>query len=65
MDWIRRVTRVSSSQGSIVFLCLAVGLIFATQGFLKYTDPTRNNNYTASKKTVLIWKETRKCAFGK
>jgi putative oxidoreductase len=39
MDWIRRVSQVSSSQGGILFIRLAVGLIFATQGVLKYTDP--------------------------
>jgi putative oxidoreductase len=39
MDWIRRVAHISCPQGSILFIRLAVGLIFATQGILKYTDP--------------------------
>ncbi len=39
MTWIRRVTQVPCPQGSIVLIRLAVGLIFATQGVLKYTDP--------------------------
>ncbi len=38
MKWIQRVTRVPCPQGSIVLIRLAVGLIFATQGILKYTD---------------------------
>jgi putative oxidoreductase len=39
MHWMRRVTKTSSSHGYILFIRLAVGLIFATQGILKYTDP--------------------------
>jgi putative oxidoreductase len=38
MNWIRR-DQASFSQGSILLIRLAVGLIFATQGVLKYTDP--------------------------
>lgn len=39
MKWIRRATRATSAAGSILLIRLAVGLIFATQGILKYTDP--------------------------
>jgi len=39
MDWIRRIIRLPTSQRSILLIRLAVGLIFATQGILKYTDP--------------------------
>jgi putative oxidoreductase len=39
MKWILRATRVPSAKGSILLIRLAVGLIFATQGILKYTDP--------------------------
>jgi putative oxidoreductase len=38
MYWMQRITKISSSQGCILFIRLAVGLIFATQGILKYTD---------------------------
>ncbi len=39
MKWILRATRVPFEERSILFIRLAVGLIFATQGILKYTDP--------------------------
>ncbi len=39
MDVLRRYTAVPWRNGSIVLLRIAVGLIFATQGILKYLDP--------------------------
>ena len=39
MRWIRSATQVPSSERGILLIRLAVGLIFATQGILKYTDP--------------------------
>ncbi len=39
MKWIRLATRIPFAEGSILLIRLAAGLIFATQGILKYTDP--------------------------
>lgn len=39
MKWIRRVTQGPFAERSVLLIRLAVGLIFATQGLLKYTDP--------------------------
>ncbi len=39
MKQISRATLVPITEGSIVLIRLAVGLIFATQGILKFTDP--------------------------
>jgi uncharacterized membrane protein YphA (DoxX/SURF4 family) len=40
----RRLDFVPVSAGSIILLRIAVGLIFATQGFLKYADPNMGVN---------------------
>lgn len=38
-DLLRSILRPSSDARSIVFIRVAVGLIFSTQGILKYIDP--------------------------
>src|SRR5215469_16078493 len=40
----RRLELVPVSAGSIILVRIAVGLIFATQGFLKYADPNMGVN---------------------
>jgi len=40
----RRLDFVPVSAGSIILVRIAVGLIFATQGFLKYADPNMGVN---------------------
>ena len=40
----RRLELVPVSAGSIILVRVAVGLIFATQGFLKYADPNMGVN---------------------
>lgn len=39
MKWTQPATLLPSAEGSILLIRLAVGLIFATQGILKFTDP--------------------------
>jgi putative oxidoreductase len=39
MKWILGATTMPSAERSILLIRLAVGLIFVTQGILKYTDP--------------------------
>lgn len=40
----KRIELVPVSDGSIILVRIAVGLIFATQGFLKYADPNMGVN---------------------
>ena len=39
MGWFRSLPRPSSDSRSIAFIRVAVGLIFSTQGILKFLDP--------------------------
>ncbi len=39
MRWVGLFSRPSSDMGGIAFIRLAAGLIFFTQGILKFTDP--------------------------